>query len=282
MQSVNFSLNSTTSITGLQNSAQGATVLALHGFLDNAESMCCLAPGFDEYRYIAIDLVGHGCSSHRPLGANYNQLDYIQDLYQLIEQYSLAPVILVGHSLGGILSTLYAAVFPEHVKSVISIDACGPLTMPEHTTVEQIQASIKSRVKISNSSSHLDIEQLITARCKTTDIQPHHARQILQRNLTTDSEGYTVWSSDPKLRTKSSLRMTEGQAEALMRNISCPVLFIGASTSFKLVEKTYYSRSEWLAQSEFVCLEGGHHIHMEQSAACIDIMQRFLSNQLVD
>lgn len=281
MEPVNFCLDNVGNLAGFQTRTHGETVLALHGFLDNAESMRCLASGFDEYRYIAIDLIGHGRSSHRPVGANYNQIDYIQDLYQLIEQYELAPVTLVGHSLGGILSTIYAAIFPEHVKAVISVDACGPLTMPAETSVEQIQASIKSRVKKTNGLQPLDVEQLVAARCKTTDIQADHARQILLRNVKTNDTGHTVWSSDPKLRTKSSLRMTEAQAEAIFRNISCPVLFIGASSSFKLVEKTYYVRSEWLTQSDFVSLEGGHHIHMEQTQGCVDVIKRFLSNQVV-
>ena len=66
-------------IAALDNQGAGQVVIGLHGYLDNAASMQALAPHLTSYRYIAIDLAGHGHSSHRPIGAYYNQTDYLQD-----------------------------------------------------------------------------------------------------------------------------------------------------------------------------------------------------------
>ena len=253
-------------LAALDNQGSGSVVIGLHGYLDNAESLRLLAPYLQTHRFVAIDLAGHGRSGHRTAGAHYNQADYLQDLYALIESQGWDEVILLGHSLGGILESLFADLFPEKVSAVISIDACGPLTEDEDTTVAQMRDAILSRhAKSRNKLRVVELEDAVKARCKISDIPEAHARSILSRNLTQDAGGHCFWSSDPKLRTKSMLRLTEKQAEALMRAIVCPILFIGASNSFKNLETLFPKRKTWFLNAQYEQFVGGHHIHMENT-----------------
>ena len=54
----------------------GLPVIALHGWLDNANSFARLAPKLAGLRIVALDLAGHGHSGHRPAGAGYAPVSY--------------------------------------------------------------------------------------------------------------------------------------------------------------------------------------------------------------
>ena len=63
----------------------GPKLLALHGWLDNAASFEPLAEYFADHDLVAIDLPGHGRSSHRADGAWYHFIDYASDVLAVVE-----------------------------------------------------------------------------------------------------------------------------------------------------------------------------------------------------
>jgi pimeloyl-ACP methyl ester carboxylesterase len=57
----------------------GRPVLAIHGWLDNSTSFLGLQPYLpSDTRLVAIDLPGHGFSSHRPPGTKYAFYDWVR------------------------------------------------------------------------------------------------------------------------------------------------------------------------------------------------------------
>jgi pimeloyl-ACP methyl ester carboxylesterase len=77
------------------------------------------------YRVVAFDLPGFGRSTH----ANelYSPERYAEFIHALAGQRLQGPYNLVGHSMGGALSLVVAARFPDDVKRLILIDAAGIL-----------------------------------------------------------------------------------------------------------------------------------------------------------
>ena len=106
-------------------------MLALHGWLDNAGSFSAIAPLLAKDHYVvAIDLRGHGRSSHLPPGVWYHYVDYFDDLRATLDRFGWARATLLGHSLGGTLASLFAAAYPERVEALLLVEALGPLTVP--------------------------------------------------------------------------------------------------------------------------------------------------------
>lgn len=104
----------------------GLPVIALHGWLDNANSFARLAPRLKGLRIVALDLAGHGYSEHRPLGAGYALADYAHDVLRVAEQLGWQRFALLGHSLGAIISVQLAGALPDRVSHLALIDGVIP------------------------------------------------------------------------------------------------------------------------------------------------------------
>ncbi|WP_406352544.1 alpha/beta fold hydrolase [Streptomyces sp. NBC_00658] len=77
----------------------------------------------DGHRVVTYDARGHGASTRRP--RSMTRAACVQDALALVRELSLAPVTLLGQSLGGHTALLAAAAHPDLVHALILIEA-GP------------------------------------------------------------------------------------------------------------------------------------------------------------
>lgn len=99
----------------------GVPVVALHGHFGSARTFAGLARELgDAVRLIAPDQRGHGHAGSRP---TYTTDDYVADAAAFVEARELAPAIVLGHSMGGVVAYALAARRPELVRAVIVEDA---------------------------------------------------------------------------------------------------------------------------------------------------------------
>ncbi len=105
----------------------------------------------------------------------------------------------------------------------------------------------RSRTRERASGGFASLDEAVAARCKVADISPAAARLICERQLEV-REGRWHWRSDPRLRDLSPMRMSEGQAQALIRAIACPVLFIRGEQGFQGLLAQWQQRRPPLAR----------------------------------
>ena len=126
------------------------TVVFIHGWLDNSASFSSVISNLEvlspNSHLVAIDLFGHGFSSHKS-GSYYPFHDYIDDLHQLVTKLSPNRLVLVGHSLGALIASCYSAAFPEKVSGLIQIEGHGPLSEAPHETVSRLRDGVLSRLR---------------------------------------------------------------------------------------------------------------------------------------
>jgi len=98
----------------------GTPIVALHGLFSRGATFSPLAKALaGRHRLIAVDQRGHG-QSDKP--EDYSRAAFVEDIATLIGKVGLGPVILLGHSLGGLNSYQLAAKHPELVKALIIED----------------------------------------------------------------------------------------------------------------------------------------------------------------
>ncbi|MEP7114951.1 MAG: alpha/beta fold hydrolase [Ilumatobacteraceae bacterium] len=102
-------------------SPRAVTVLLLHGLSGISsgydEVVEDLGDGADVFR---LDLRGHGRSDHVP--GTYSVPFYSDDVIAFIEEVIAEPVVLIGHSLGGVITHHITATRPDLVLSSLCED----------------------------------------------------------------------------------------------------------------------------------------------------------------
>jgi pimeloyl-ACP methyl ester carboxylesterase len=99
----------------------GPPLVLLHGIGSRAESWLPVADGLGaRFRVIALDLRGHGMSTHPESG--YLLPDYASDLGAAIDAFELERPLLLGHSLGSLVALTFAAENPGRLGRIVAED----------------------------------------------------------------------------------------------------------------------------------------------------------------
>ena len=104
----------------------GPPILCMHGLTRNSADFAGLAEYLSaRYRVIAVDQRGRGRSDYDPVTAHYTPATYIQDMFTLLDRLELQKAILIGTSMGGLMSLLMSAAQPGRVAGMV-INDIGP------------------------------------------------------------------------------------------------------------------------------------------------------------
>lgn len=100
--------------------AQGVPLVFVHGI---TEDRSLWAPVVErlagDHRCVSLDLRGHGGSG----GAEeYSSLAMVGDVADVVAASGVERPVVVGHSLGGMVASLYAASFPDALRAVVCVD----------------------------------------------------------------------------------------------------------------------------------------------------------------
>lgn len=244
----------------------GLPVLALHGWLDNAATFRALEPDLDGVRLVALDLMGHGFSDHRPASMPYYIWDNLADVAAVADELDWQDFHLLGHSMGASISSLLAGAMPERVASLILLEGLGPLVDEPTVLPEQMAQAIRRRSRRSRTPRFYNsMEAVVDARMKGRfPVGEQAARWLVERSIVHTAEGFR-WRSDPALNLPSVLRLCEEQVRAFLERIACPSLLV-LGTEGVATELTE-SRAGCVTELQRLTIEGGHHLHLEVEAS---------------
>ena len=252
---------------GYSDSAKCCLVF-IHGWLDNAasfESVMKELHGLEPALHLcAIDLPGHGQSSHKSGNNFYSFHDYIDDIYQFLSELSPNKLVLVGHSLGALVASCYSAAFPEQVSALVEIEGRGPLSEDSENTVSRLREGVLNRQKIRSrpNRAFLSQDDAINVRAKINQIPSALISPIVQRGLKKVSDGW-LWRHDEKLQSRSLYRMSHQHAQSVRKGIVCPHLVVLGQNGFPYLRQVQEGEQRTV---EVATVEGGHHCHLESSS----------------
>ncbi|KAG0049878.1 hypothetical protein BGZ83_005309 [Gryganskiella cystojenkinii] len=267
--------------------------LAFHGFLDNASSFDCLAPlmlqqlGPEPVEVVALDLAGHGMSSHR-VTEDYQLWRYVEDIDQVAEQLGWqSRHAIIGHSMGGAVASLYAGLFQTRVTLCIMLDNLGPFTRLVEDQPQHLLEHIAEKKNLINKKLpfHATIQSACDARSKGGNygLDASAAKVLVPRGLRpverivqeVGPDGKTVevvqhgytWSTDQILTIRSAQSLSDEYAKTFLGRITAPVLAVLASQGLQTMIGMIDERPTWFTKTKTTIrrVEGSHSVHLENA-----------------
>lgn len=267
-------------------------VIAMHGWQDNAgtfDRLCPLLPA--DIPILCIDLPGHGKSSHYPQGMHYFVFwDGITLIRRLARDNSWTNIILMGHSLGGALSFMYSACFPDDVKKIISIDIAGPTVRNYDKTADMTGSCIDKFLHYEHlPESKLpcyDYDDMVDTAfdAYAGSLTRESVEILMKRGMTpvtgSNKNGYH-YSRDLRLKVSLLGMFSTEQVLSYARRIKCEMLNIRGDPGMKFENPDLYKQvietvRDSSSRVEYHEVPGTHHLHLNTPERISEIISDFL------
>ena len=173
---------------------------------------------------------------------------------------------------------LYAAAFPENVKRMVLLESLGPFARADDEVPEIIAERLTGRDYVEIPFPHETLESAAKSLQKTFPLIPDDAALHMAHHGTHFKGGRYRWKYDPILRYRTTTAMSEGQIEAFIRRLKCPILFVyGTESDF--MKSVRGHRAQLFPNAKIVPVDGaGHHIPHEKPEELADAVVPFLLN----
>lgn len=260
--------------------------IALHGWLDNAASFAQLAAKLPDQHIIAVDLTGHGKSDPRTGEGAYLLWDSVADIHSILKGLSALKGIpiekasFIGHSLGAIVSTMFAGCYPEKVDQLILLDGLVPFTCAEEDAPQQLRKALEQEPILAKAARYYEtLKQAVKVRQLQGKLSFEAAWLLTAYGVAEVKEGYH-WRYDARLKLPSRWRLTENQAGAFVQAIQAKLLLLVAEQGL-FPDKLQTCATRWLPNATCSVVPGHHHFHLEQESVghVADEIRRWVSEQ---
>src|SRR5262245_33275887 len=256
---------------------EGPACVLLHGWLDHRGSFDLLAPLLPG-RTIAVDQRGHGDSSWAGAGAFYHFVEYVGDLDVLVREMQLpTPLRLVGHSMGGAISLLYAAARPDLVAHLTLLDA-APMRIGPGEVSDRLAGWLDDLAKPRGRRPVASIDDALHRMLRgNPDLTPTAAGLLVHGAVGPDPArgGALAWKWDPLLRARSPHPYTQEVLQALLPSVRAPVLLLRAERGRLPDEQKLKS---WLSPVPSLSIETvpgvSHHLHIDRPELVAERIRR--------
>jgi proline iminopeptidase len=197
------------------------------------------------------------------------QIADIERIRQILDDEKL---ILIGHSWGGFLASLYAAEFPEHVEALILVSPANTLVMPQPDAESDLFAAVRAKLPAEDQGEfdkfmkeYFDFNTLFQkSDAELVAMNEQFGKYYLQiMDVDTTSQwpeqgkpgGWMVWAGYISMGQSHDYR-------AALRKVTAPVLVIHGAQDIQSEAATRLY-VEAFPNVEFVVIENAAHASFE-------------------
>lgn len=260
---LNFNINDLTISAQRFGKKSKNKFLCLHGWLDNSSSFELLSSHLKNAEIIAIDLAGHGKSSHRCAHGSYNIWDDLIDLISIIKLLQWKDINLIGHSRGGIVSILLSIVNPELISKLILLDSILTVNKSNKDSPDTLKKFLLDQYNLFNKKKKIysDKDKMIEKRLSKMSLKKEEISSMMDRSINSIGENKFIWNHDPRILGSSAFKLNDIHVSEFLNKFVTPTLLIKAKNG--ILKKTDLPSFEMKKNVRSINHNGSHHMHME-------------------
>jgi pimeloyl-ACP methyl ester carboxylesterase len=250
-------------------------IVLVHGILDQGYSWDIVARSMAQQGYyiVAPDLRGHGKSDHVAKGCSYNLLDFVADLDSLTNQITDKPFSIVGHSLGTMITSMFALMRPHKVSKLVLVE---PI-LPVEVTSSNLSSQLDYLVSPPTSPIYGDVETVAQRlQTATPNLDKDFAVKLAQR-ITKPVQNGVTFTYSPLLTTRAGIvnSIQRQQYLQILSNLSLPLTIIYGDRSNFNRKEDLEAQQLAMADAKKIILKGGHNLHLEKP---LDVASAIVAN----
>lgn len=253
----------------------GRPMVLVHGLAGAALNWMAVGDGLAAagYHVTALDLAGFGQTppdGHKPT-IRFNQ----RLLDGFLERVAGAPAVLVGNSMGGLISLLEAARQPSRVSRLVLVDPAVPVKWPRRLdlalwmSVVFPLAALGGQAYLRHRSRRLGAERVVRAGlelcCTNPDAVPPqsvaaHVQLVREREA-------LPWAEKALIQASRSLfaQFSRGRFGGVIRSVGCPGLVIHGRDDRLVPVATALELGRLRPDWQVVVLDGVGHVPMMEA-----------------
>lgn len=217
-----------------------------------------------QYCVIALDLRGHG-DSGRATPPSYEIDDYAADIAEVAAHLQLAPFILIGHSLGGLVAQTYAAHRSSTLAALVVVDM-GPRLQHNRRT------QLLSRVSAPVYRDAEDLFRRFRLLPEETWAEPQLLQYIASHGVRELEDGRLTLKVDRATFVRQSHDISDR-----LSDIACPTLLMrGAESQALSLETAQEMQSRCCALRMVEISNAGHHVFLDNPSGFLEAVSNFL------
>jgi len=234
----------------------GVPLVCTHGWACNGDQFTELGRLLaKEFRIFRLDLPGHG---RTPLGGFKPGFEeYAGLVVNFVLQHKLERPVLLGHSMGGVLSLMAAASGRLQPRAVINLDGSLPAT----------EKTLAGQKLICSWQDEPDFQDRLAKLLREVFFLPS------ERDARCDAILQTMGSAPDTVLRFMPQQASELRPERILPRVTAPVLFIGSAVprfdSKKAAAAIPHLRLERIS-------DAGHFLHVYAVDRVADLLKNFL------
>ncbi len=228
---------------------KGEPLILLHGFGANKDNFVYVARFLTpHYRVIIPDHIGFGESAH-PQDADYTAGVQATRIRTLAKALGLTKLHLGGSSMGGHISMMYAALYPEEVESLWLIDPGGIWSAPKSEMRERIAKTGENPLMARNEAEFTRIFDFVMSD------PPFIPRPVLNVMAQERIQNF-------ELEKRIFRELSADSAENYINGLKTPALIVWGENDRVISPATADILHKLLPNSEVIMMKGLGHLPM--------------------